>query len=70
LRAGIEQGRKNGAIAEQQKFDIWMVRERQLSSRNNYRSPMVSPHGVERDAGFMGHGATVPRQREDTTGEP
>src|SRR5262249_12716984 len=29
---------------------------------------MVTPHGVERDADFMGHGATIPSRREPQQG--
>src|SRR5262249_49674847 len=29
---------------------------------------MVTPHGVERDADFMGHGATIPSRREPQRG--
>src|SRR5262249_55864034 len=53
-----------------QKLDVLIAGKRELSARNDDRSPMVSPHGVERDADFMGHAVTIPRQRQDSTGSP
>ncbi len=68
LRAGSEQRLDDGAVAEQQELDVGMTGERQFRARNDHRCPMVSPHGVERDADFMGHGATIPCRWETQQG--
>jgi hypothetical protein len=60
IRAGNEQRLEFGAVAEQQKLDVGMTLEGQFRSGNHNRCPMVTPHGVERDTDFMGHGATIP----------
>ncbi len=52
-----EQRIDHRAVAEQQELDIGMAGERQLGTGNDYLCPMVSPHGVEGDADFLGHGA-------------
>jgi len=56
LGSEVEKGLEHRVIAEQQELDVQMTGKRALGTRNNDRSPMVSPHGVERDADFMGHG--------------
>ena len=55
-RTGVEQRVDHGAVAEQEELDVGMSAERELGARNDHRGPMVSPHGVERDADFLGHG--------------
>ena len=46
------------AVAEQQKLGVGMTAERQLGARHDHRRAMVSPHGVERNANFLGHELT------------
>ena len=67
-RPRVEQRLDHRAVAEQQELDVGMAPERQFGARHDHRCPMVSPHGVERDADFLGHGATIPRRRETQQG--
>src|SRR5205807_6998985 len=45
-------------VAEQNEFHIGVALERQLSPRNDNRSPMVAAHGIKRDANPMRHERT------------
>src|SRR5262249_8190660 len=62
-RARIEQRCNGSAVAEQQKLDVGVAVERQLRAGNDHRRPMVTPHGVERNADSLGHGARIPCRR-------
>ena len=67
-RAGGEQRLDDRAVAEQQEFDVRMPPQRQFRAGDDHRGPMVSPHGVERDTDFIGHGATIACGSTGTTG--
>src|ERR1700751_6263344 len=68
LRAGIEQGSHGSAVAEQNEFDGGMAAERQFRAWNDHCCPMVTPHGVERNADFVGHGTTIPCRQKSQQG--
>src|SRR5215831_18604688 len=68
LRTGIEQRLHSSTVAEQKEFDVGMAAERQFSARNDHCCPMVTPHGVERNADFVGHGTTIPCGQESQQG--
>src|SRR5499433_362173 len=68
LRTGIEQRLHSSTVAEQKEFDVGMAAEGQFSARNDHRCPMVTPHGVERNADFVGHDTTIPCRREPQQG--
>src|SRR5713226_3543066 len=51
-------------VAEKKEFDVGMAAEGQFRARNDHCCPMVAPHGVERNADFVGHGTTIPCRQE------
>ena len=42
-------------VAKQEKLDVGVPGQRQLGAWNDHAAPVVTPHGVERDADFSGH---------------
>jgi hypothetical protein len=48
-----------GAVAKQDEFAVGMPHERDGGPGHHDRRPVITPHGVKRNADLLGHGSTL-----------